>query len=219
MITLRTERKSSGPIDKNNLPKGLELVKDAEYLPDYERHEYAPARYYNDMLDRVVADINGNRYCIMIEIHGESALYGHPVPHSATVSFLETDAPETEYEEWDEAEALVKMRARAVEDLKEYRDLCIKEPEGQWESFVQWRKREIADIDAGELGLKPPFEMQLFGQPQFIQGEIFPVHDGVLAYHLATLNTEWGDLGNVNILFSCDKSGKPCKVWFEASCH
>jgi hypothetical protein len=217
MIILNTETEREA-IDKKNLPIGLEKVGDEEYLPDYNRHEISPARYFNGFPDRIVANINDHRYCIMIDIHGDDRDYGHYVPQSATVSFLDTDAPETEFETWDEAEDLVKARARAVEDLKELRDRCIEDPDNGWDCFIKWRKDEIAQIDAGDVCLRPPYDMQLFGQPQFIQGEIFPHHNGVLAYHLATLDTDWGDSGNVNILFACNADGRPCKVWFEASC-
>jgi len=37
--------------------------------------------------------------------------------------------------------------------------------------------------------------------------------------NLACMNTEWGDMGNENLLFAVDEDGFPVAVWHEASCH
>jgi hypothetical protein len=57
-----------------------------------------------------------------------------------------------------------------------------------------------------------------FGQPVFIQNTVTPSLDGRCASNLMTLETGWGDAGNINLLCALDEKGVPAKVWFEASC-
>jgi hypothetical protein len=57
-----------------------------------------------------------------------------------------------------------------------------------------------------------------FGQPVFIQNTVTPSLDGRCASNLMTLETGWGDAGNINLLCALDDQGVPAKVWFEASC-
>ena len=57
-----------------------------------------------------------------------------------------------------------------------------------------------------------------FGQPRFIQSPVLCGADGRSASHLMTLETGWGDCGNINILLLLDKDGKPSRAWMEASC-
>jgi Domain of unknown function (DUF3850) len=57
-----------------------------------------------------------------------------------------------------------------------------------------------------------------FGQPRFIQSPVFPSLDGKCAGNLLTLETGWGDAGNVNIFLALDANGIPAKAWLEASC-
>lgn len=60
--------------------------------------------------------------------------------------------------------------------------------------------------------------MTAFGQPNFIQSEVLCGANGKSACHLLTLETGWGDAGNVNILCFLDDNGIPAKAWVEASC-
>ena len=60
--------------------------------------------------------------------------------------------------------------------------------------------------------------LTVFGQPRFIQNPVFPGLHGVCASNLFTLETGWGDAGNLNVLCALDEEGIPAKVWHEASC-
>lgn len=60
-------------------------------------------------------------------------------------------------------------------------------------------------------------DMQIFGQPVWVQHEYYPAYKGEPCYHLATLETGWGDCGNNNILIACENN-EPVKAFFEASC-
>jgi hypothetical protein len=60
---------------------------------------------------------------------------------------------------------------------------------------------------------------RFFGQPQFVQGEVYPAHDGKPCYHFLTVENGWGDAGNWNIFLALDDNGLPKAAYFEASCH
>lgn len=60
--------------------------------------------------------------------------------------------------------------------------------------------------------------LQVFGQPVFIQNTATPSYKGRCASNLMTLETGWGDAGNINLLCVLDANGIPAKVWMEASC-
>jgi len=78
--------------------------------------------------------------------------------------------------------------------------------------------QEIKRAQDGEYNFSPTTYANAFGQPNFMQGESINVHEGRCAMCLMTLETEWGDSGNVNIMFACDEDGVPCKVWFNSAC-
>lgn len=204
----------------NGYPQGLSFEKkeykhngETHFYNENIRHEYAPARYFKKMPEKLIVNINGTNYHLKIQIDNY-----REHPSKIIVSFIKTDYPESEFEKWDESAYLVSRRSSAVKDLEEYNKLNEKEPNMGWDTFITWREQEIKKIDDGEVSYMPPFDIQIFGKPQFIQNEVFPEYNGVLAYSLATINTGWGDSGNVNIFFACDDSGKPCVVWYEASC-
>lgn len=67
------------------------------------------------------------------------------------------------------------------------------------------------------------YEVKCGGWPEFIQGEIWPAtDDGNPFDYLCTINTQWGDAGNVNIFISTQKTATGYKIletYLEASCH
>ncbi len=61
---------------------------------------------------------------------------------------------------------------------------------------------------------------RFFGQPHWIQSDYYPLDlNGNLCYHLLTVNNDWGDAGNFNILIGFDSNDVPNVAYFEASCH
>jgi hypothetical protein len=91
------------------------------------------------------------------------------------------------------------------------------EERGYIQEDISRHERNLESLKGRDC-LRAPFETKVFGQPTFIQNEIFPMRNGRVAMNLCTLETDWGDSGNVNILFICDEAGIPTEVWFEASC-
>jgi hypothetical protein len=60
---------------------------------------------------------------------------------------------------------------------------------------------------------------KFFGQPMWVQNEYFPLGTrGQLCSHFLTIENEWGDMGNYNILVSLGEDGVPDAALFEASC-
>jgi hypothetical protein len=63
-----------------------------------------------------------------------------------------------------------------------------------------------------------PDSSYYFGQPNFIQSETFPHHNGTVAFPLMTIESGWGDCGNENVFVALDEKGNPCGLYHEASC-
>jgi hypothetical protein len=76
----------------------------------------------------------------------------------------------------------------------------------------------LSKSDNVKVANRHNFYMQIFGQPRWVQGDHYIVHNGKPCYHLATIETGWGDSGNYNILIGCDDQGVPTVAYFEASC-
>jgi hypothetical protein len=186
--------------------------------------EQAPARLY-DRVDLevvgVVVPINGRRYRVRVQVNLDGGDDG--IPDGARVSFTETTAPETPCKTWDEAaerEALLGSYRRDRAETETLLRFHEGAEERKWvEDELARLTKAIDDLEAERTKVFPRADVVFFGVPQFIQNPIFPALDGKAAQCLAVLNTDWGDCGNVNLLFACDAEGVPCKVWFEASCY
>lgn len=176
--------------------------------------EHAPVRPYSlkDFKAGIVADINGARYRIRIEIDNEADECDCGIPKQAAVCFEPTEDSETPWTPWDEAATKENIRRLNNEAIEEWRAKADEDTE----EMVTYLERQNAKLD--ERTLCPTGYAFLFGTPYFIQSPIFPALNGKAAQCLAVIDTGWGDSGNINILFSCDEAGVPCKVWFEASC-
>lgn len=168
--------------------------------------EYAPVRPYShvDFRKGIVAEIGGQKYMIRVEIYEEDE-----IPTDATVIFIPTDAPETPWEPWDEAEAIASQVAEYQSVLD---DLDVDEDD------IRYYTEKIEDLQSGKRKLSPSGYALLFGKPYWIQWPIFPAFEGKAAQCLMVLETGWGDSGNINLLFTQDAEGRPNHVWFEASC-
>lgn len=59
---------------------------------------------------------------------------------------------------------------------------------------------------------------QIFGQPKFIQNEVFPQYKGKSASILAVIESGWGDAGNENLFLALDKNNLPAGLFHEANC-
>ena len=81
---------------------------------------------------------------------------------------------------------------------------------------------KVCKLEAGKDHLKPyPSERKdyyWFGQPQFIQGEVYPQYNGKAAALLFRLESGWGDSGNEHVFIALDIEGRPVKAWSEFSC-
>ena len=89
-------------------------------------------------------------------------------------------------------------------------------PDGGTVEFIPTRDPETYHLPGGP-NVRLPY-LTFFGQPRFIQNPVFPDVNGVCASNLFTLETGWGDAGNLNVLCALDKEGIPATVWHEASC-
>jgi hypothetical protein len=183
--------------------------------------EAGDARYLSekDYTGGFVTTIHGRRYRIDLHINA-----GDSGDHGGAATFVRTDDPETTFETWDHAEALKSYREREVKSLEGSKaELADPETDAEWLEYtredIKNHEKQIAEIDAGEVKLRQPFYVQVFGQPNFLQNNVFPTYGGRCAMALASVETGWGDMGNVNILFACDDDGVPCRVWIESSCH
>ena len=89
-------------------------------------------------------------------------------------------------------------------------------PDGGTVEFIPTTDAQTYYLPGGP-NVRLPY-LTFFGQPRFIQNPVFPGLDGVCASNLFTLETGWGDAGNLNVLCALDGEGIPAKVWHEASC-
>jgi len=218
MITLKTH--DGYEECHEGIPEGIEVIP-RTYEYEGEEHIYEMYRYPELGAPRlyksrgpVIVPINGQNYLVSIVIDDDR----DGIPSSATVTFMSTDEPETPYEVWDSAAHHKKMRAKLLEEIAEYEAEDKEDGDSYfWKSHIKNLKSHVEDIDNGEECYGHGRYLQFFGQPVFIQNSIFPSYNGKSACHLATLDTGWGDSGNVNIMVALD-DGVPVKVWFEASC-
>ena len=60
--------------------------------------------------------------------------------------------------------------------------------------------------------------VRIYGQPEFAQGTVYPIHEGVVAYLLWTLETPYGDCGQENMFIALNEEGLPCRAWKEWNC-
>jgi len=183
--------------------------------------EAGEARYISekDYTGGFVVTIHDRRYRVDLHINA-----GDSGDHDGAVTFVRTDDPGTALETWDHSEALTAYRQRELNSIERSKaELADPDTGDDWkealEEDIQRNLAEIAKVDAGEVRLSHPFYVQVFGQPHFLQNEVFPTYGGRCAMALASIETGWGDSGNVNILFACDDDGIPCRVWIESSCH
>jgi len=89
-------------------------------------------------------------------------------------------------------------------------------PDGGTVEFIPTTDAQTYYLPGGP-NVRLPY-LTFFGQPRFIQNPVFPGLDGVCASNLFTLETGWGDAGNLNVLCALDGECIPAKVWHEASC-
>jgi hypothetical protein len=75
----------------------------------------------------------------------------------------------------------------------------------------------IPDMEyKGENG--PSYYLKFFGQPDWVQNEVYPNDlNGKPCYHFLTIDVNWGDCGNFNILLGFN-GDEPNIAYFEASC-
>lgn len=185
--------------------------------------EAGEARYLSseDYDGGFVVTINGRRYRVSVHLDGGGWEAGGS-PGGAVVTFTRTEEAETEFQSWNHEEALAKYRENRVRALESSKAELAKEPESEWAKYIRDDidrcEKDIARCDSGDVRLNHPFYCQVFGQPNFIQNEMFPMHKGRMGALLCSIETGWGESGNVNILFACDDDGVPARVWFEASC-
>jgi hypothetical protein len=216
--------------DANEPPEGLQVTehrssyefegetRDITYrtyvFPEAGEARYLTSKDYNGSF---VTEINGRRYQVTIYIEdGEMGCEG------GAVTFTRTEDPVTEFSTWSHADAVAEYRASKVRCIENNQKELEKDPESEWAEYnredIKDAQRDIDRIDAGDVSMRHPYYVQVFGQPRFVQGEVVPAHEGRCGMALASIETGWGDCGNVVILFACDENGVPCRAWFEASC-
>jgi len=165
----------------------------------------------------IVVPINGRKYRVGIHVEESDG-----IPEGAVVTFTHTDEDETPHSLHDPSvgvQSLVTYFQNCIEGYREQ----LADREEEWDSdsiraSLLEDELHIENLESGAELRWPKGPVTLFGQPCFIQNEITARIPSGAAMHLATLDTGWGDCGNVNILFACDDDGVPCRAWFEASC-
>jgi hypothetical protein len=202
---------------------------------------FAPARYLDEIPDDFVLNINGQNYMVIVNVREDS--YDR-IPNGLVLYFCPTDEPETEFVSWDDS----KARQESIDFLKQKNvsmQECIDLNLAVAPSGLQWfadngyevdpdepldegdREAYIKDIEDNEYSIKnlelgekirAPFNFQVFGHPSFIQSSIYPMYKGQMAQCLMVIENDWGDCGNINVMFACDLHGVPAAVWMEASC-
>jgi len=199
------------------LPEGLMVVPGGSFIFEgktyqvkrYVHPELGPPRLYDSVAGGVVVPIGGRRYRVFVELHQDDYM-GHP--EGATVTFVPTDDQETEYEPYDPVEHNKAQLERLHSEAEKLEEV------GECDGYLDRIYHNIEAIERGECIYGHSRYAQFFGQPNFVQGDMFAVRDGRAAYNLVTLETGWGDAGNVNVMVSLDDEGVPCAAWFEASC-
>lgn len=170
--------------------------------------EIAQTRHYtfSDLERGIVVEIMGHRY----RLHLSVPYAGDGIPEAFPISFEETTDDLTPCTLWDAEAARLSMIARLEERL----DIITK---NGWDEG-EWIREELDRLTSGECTVRCTGDVVLFGQPDWVQSPMYPAFEGRAAYHLMTLNTEWGDCGNINIMVGLDAEGRPARLWFEASC-
>lgn len=96
-----------------------------------------------------------------------------------------------------------------------------------WDHVGKYLSLEFTEEPATPPDREPPDEnkyrggyyLKFFGQPTWVQNEHFPLDGrGNPCYHFLTIENEWGDMGNYNILVGLNEHGIPDCGYFEASC-
>jgi len=176
--------------------------------------EAGAARQFNNIRLGVVVPIRGRKWLVFVNDHGEENI---PEAKDFVVRFeeLDSDIPDSPFKPWDEKAETKAFYEMALRSMAARREVGI---ETEKELAMGSDANTIRQYEAGELKLSPGAYAVFFGQPNFGQNTVIPELDGKCAMNLCTLNTGWGDMGNVNLMFNVDSEGVPCAVWFEASC-
>jgi hypothetical protein len=75
----------------------------------------------------------------------------------------------------------------------------------------------VPDVKA-EPKWRGAYDYKFFGQPTWVQNSWYPTDArGNSCYHFLTIENDWGDAGNFNILLGI-KDDSPSEAYFEASC-
>lgn len=95
----------------------------------------------------------------------------------------------------------------------------VYEAAGKYLSLEETDEPEtVPDCEVPEKNYRGRHYWQVFGQPTWVQTEHFPAAtDGSPCRHLVTIENDWGDCGNWNILVSLGPAGLPDVAYFEAS--
>jgi len=207
-----------------NLPEGLQAkeFKSKYYFQDELKTDYHELYIYPelgkpqtyDKMD-IVVNFGGINYILTISVHNvEDGDY----PGSATVMFSPTNKPVTEGTPVDVEKGIQEAIDCTKESIKMNKSYTGYKKDKRIMSQIYDLENRLKELESGFYFPHPQRDIVLFGQPDFIQNPIFPIYNGRSAGHLITLNTGWGDSGNINIMLALTKKGKPAKAWFEASC-
>ena len=93
-------------------------------------------------------------------------------------------------------------------------DRDIGDPDGKFLVLAETNEPETDQSRA-----RKPY-LIMFDQPRWVQNEYCPLDpNGKPCVHFATIENEWGDMGNINVLVGIDDSGLPFVAYYEAACH
>jgi len=174
----------------------------------------AETTFVHDACDCVI-QIKDRRFQVMVIRNGNSQC---DIPEPGKIAFVETTQDLSATQEWNPCEGF-QEKIDQYEDLLKLSDERLEE---RWtdretiQGIIDTKKADMADPDFA-INMIPSGDC-LFGRPKFLQNESHPTHNGKSAFHLMTLDTQWGDCGNENYMVALDDEGYPCALFFEASC-
>jgi hypothetical protein len=163
-----------------------------------------------DLFAGVVLPIGGRRF--KVSLVRDLLSWGrydddHYGPIASSVTFEETDEPESPFTPWDWLAVAQRDLARA-----------LAEPNPRYPYQAYEIEQKIAAGDFTTFLPTSAWQMSALGQAHFNQDPWYFAHNGKAAACLFSLETWWGDAGNENYFVVLDDDGYPEAVFHEASC-
>ena len=110
-----------------------------------------------------MVDINGRHYHVSIDLRWND----DHIPVGANVAFTLTDEPETGFDTWDEEAEIARHRETIKRKIEANRRALEEDPDrflgDLYRLNIRDGERELQEIEAGDINLRHPFDIQVFG--------------------------------------------------------